>query len=55
MSYLDSPSANTSTTYKVQIRRRSAGTAYVNRTSADSDAATTPRGTCTITVMEVKG
>lgn len=52
--YLDSPSTTSSTTYKIQIRIAS-GTAYLNRTSADSDSAIYPRMASTITVMEIKG
>jgi len=53
MTFLDSPSTTSATTYKVQGLVESGGTLYINRSSADSDAATLPRGASTITVMEI--
>jgi len=49
--FLDSPSSTSSVTYKVQVR--SNGTAYVNRTTSDSDLANILRTASTITVMEI--
>lgn len=54
-SHLDSPATTSALTYKVQVRSNSAGTTYINRSSADNDASGYPRGVSTITVMEVAG
>lgn len=51
--YLDSPATISATTYVVQARRGIAGTAYVNRSSGDTDDANHARGASSITVMEV--
>jgi len=53
--FLDSPSTTSSVTYKIQARTQGNGTLYVNRSSGDSDSATSGRFTSTITVMEVSG
>lgn len=56
MFFLDAPATTATTTYKIQIRNsHSTGTLYVNRSVADSDAGSTPRGTSSITVMEIAG
>lgn len=54
MNFIDSPNTTSSVTYKVQMFTQS-GTAYVNRTITDADAASTPRNIATITVMEISG
>jgi len=54
LSFLDSPSTTSATTYKLQMYVRS-GTGYVNRSSTDTNSAVYPRGVSTITVMEVAG
>ena len=51
--FLDSPASTSALTYKLQARNTAAGTLFVNRNETDSDAATTPRGISTITVLEV--
>ena len=52
--YLDSPSTTSATTYKVQWRVQNAGTnIYLNRSSSDADNESHPRGSSTITVMEI--
>ena len=51
-SFLDSPATTSSTTYKIQLYNNNA-TGYVNRTSEDSDTASYPRGSSTITVWEI--
>ena len=52
--FLDSPATTSATTYKIQIRNGNvAGTIYINRSQTDSNAATAPRGTSSITVMEI--
>jgi hypothetical protein len=51
--YLDSPSATTSTTYKIQVYGYNA-TQYVNRVVTDTDSGISPRNISTITVTEVK-
>jgi hypothetical protein len=54
ITYLDSPSATSATTYKIQMRlSESTNTGYINRTSTDGDDASYPRGTSSITVMEI--
>lgn len=50
--HLDSPSTTSSTTYKLQWRT-STGTLYLNRTNTDTDSATYPRVTSSITVVEL--
>jgi hypothetical protein len=54
ISFLDSPSTTSATTYKIQ-QIVPAGAGYVNRTAADGDASYTARATSTITVMEIAG
>ena len=54
INFLDSPSTTSTVTYKMQIKMN-AGTAYVNRTAADTDNAVYPRLASTITLMEVAG
>jgi hypothetical protein len=51
--FLDSPSATTSTTYKIQVYGFNI-TQYVNRVVTDTDSAISPRNISTITVTEVK-
>jgi hypothetical protein len=53
ITFLDSPSTTSSTTYKIQQTCLSAGNAYINRASLDSDATDFGRGASTITVMEI--
>jgi hypothetical protein len=54
--FLDSPATTSATTYKVQIRNgNSSGSIYINRSPNDPDAAASPRGTSSITVMEISG
>jgi hypothetical protein len=52
--YLDSPATTSATTYKLQMRLAS-GTAYLNRSGADTDNSAHPRAASSITVMEVQG
>lgn len=52
--FLDSPSTTSSTTYQIRIRT-STGTTRVNTTGDDSDSATNPRTSSTITLIEVAG
>ncbi len=51
--YLDSPATTSSTTYKIQIKCSSAGNAYVNRTTLDTDSSVFSRTASSITVMEI--
>ena len=52
--FLDSPSTTSSVTYSVQLSTNSGGTtAAVNRQLSDGDDPSTPRGTSTITLMEI--
>jgi hypothetical protein len=57
LTFLDSPSTTSATTYKVQVAqtRTAGGTLTVNRDGNDSDSAQVPRGSSTITVMEIAG
>ena len=40
-------------TYKIQVATEAAGTAFVNRSEADTDAAAVPRLASTITLREI--
>ena len=51
--FLDSPATTSATTYQLQARNTGAGTMFINRASADGNAATSPRGISSITVFEV--
>tara|TARA_Y100000816_G_scaffold287369_1_gene269980 strand:- start:45 stop:632 length:588 start_codon:yes stop_codon:yes gene_type:complete len=52
--FLDSPSTTSATTYKVQLRCATSGTAYVGRSHNDGNGVNVePRLSSTITVMEV--
>jgi hypothetical protein len=55
--FLDSPATTSATTYKAQFRLGGggAGTAYINQSPNDVDAAYTARGISVITVMEISG
>jgi hypothetical protein len=53
INFLDSPSTTSATTYKIQIASTTPATIAVNRTADDSDSAGRPRGTSSITVMEI--
>jgi len=53
--YLDSPATTSSTTYTIQMRCNTTGTAYLNRSSADANTATDFRTAASIIVMEIKG
>jgi hypothetical protein len=55
VSFLDSPATTSSTTYKLQIAGSGASLIGVNRSVTDSDSSGFPRGTSTITLMEVAG
>ena len=54
MTFLDSPSTTSATTYKLQTYHYT-GTNYVNRTYADTNATYTGRAISTITATEVVG
>lgn len=53
MTFTDSPSTTSATTYKVQVAAQSGVTLYVNRSSVDTDDANHGRDVSTITVMEI--
>ena len=54
--HLDSPSSTDALTYKLQLTgNNAAGSIYVNRTASDTDAFYRPRGTSSITLMEIAG
>tara|TARA_R110002012_G_scaffold115085_3_gene261941 strand:- start:407 stop:997 length:591 start_codon:yes stop_codon:yes gene_type:complete len=53
--FLDSPSTTSQVTYKLQLRAQTSTgfSAYINRTSTDTDNSNYSRSTSSITVMEV--
>ena len=53
ITYLDSPSTTSATTYKIQGSMEGANTLTINRTYTDTDASTHYRGTSTLTLMEI--
>ena len=53
MVYLDSPATTSATTYKIQIRNSNGATGYINRSKDDTDTASYPRSSSSITVIEV--
>lgn len=56
VSFLDSPSTTSSTTYKVQVRSSNSGqTTAINRNVSDADTASSIRTISTITLVEVAG
>ena len=56
-SFLDSPNTTSATTYAVGLRNPSSITrvVYLNRGVTDTDSTYYPRGTTTITLMEISG
>ena len=52
--FLDSPATTSAITYGFQIRAPQ-GTAYINRTTPDTDGTNFGRGVSTITLMEIAG
>lgn len=52
-SFLDSPSTTSATTYKIQLKTQTLGTACINRTSADSNTSEIGRTASSIIAMEV--
>ena len=52
MTWLDSPSTTSATTYKLQIQM-DGGTFYLNRTNTDTDNVSFPRTISTITATEI--
>ena len=54
--FLDSPNTTSATTYSIQWRVQNAGTTiYINRSPDDTDTESFPRGSSTITAMEISG
>ena len=54
--YLDSPATTSASTYKIQVLNGNGNsTIYINRTQNDTNSVITPRGTSSITVMEIQG
>ena len=55
ISYIDSPSTTSATTYSVNLSHSSGSTSniYLNSQSSDSNSSTTGRGVSSITLMEV--
>ena len=53
LTFLDSPTTTSATTYQLQTRVDNAGTMYLNRSLTDTDATNVGRGASTITVMEI--
>jgi len=52
---LDSPSTTSATTYLLAIWGYDGNTVYLNRSALDDDAVYTPRGSSSITLMEIEG
>lgn len=52
--FLDSPNTTSSTTYKLQLIATAPSAVYINRNQRDDNASYEPRGTSSITVMEVQ-
>jgi YesN/AraC family two-component response regulator len=56
INYLDSPNTTSATTYKIQAHTQNASYTFcVNRTQNDGDTSNMPRGSSSITLMEVAG
>ena len=56
ITFLDSPSTTSSITYKIQIKTHTAGgSAFLNRSSTDTDSASYGRVPSSITLMEIAG
>ena len=53
VTFLDSPTTTSATTYKVQVRVGGGDTVYVNRNANDTDVSAFPRTVSSITVMEI--
>ena len=53
ISFLDSPSTVSATTYSIRIWSDNSQTAFVNRSAVDSDSSTGVRTISTITLMEI--
>ena len=53
ITYLDSPSTTSATTYKIQGSMEGSNTMFLNRSYTDTDADTWYRGTSTLTLMEI--
>jgi hypothetical protein len=51
--YLDSPATTSSTTYKIQARRGSAGSVQINSSGEDGNNAENGRTASSVTVMEI--
>jgi hypothetical protein len=51
--YLDSPNTTSATTYSVSLINILAGTAYINRSGADTNSSSFARAISTITAMEI--
>jgi len=55
MTYLDSPSTTSSTTYAVYWAELNGATSYCNRSYANNDETWSPTSTSSITLMEIAG
>jgi len=53
LTFLDSPSTTSSTTYEVYYRSEAGATVYLNRSNGDSDASWTSRTASSITLLEI--
>ena len=53
MSYLDSPSTTSATTYYGSANKRNGGTLYINRAYDDTDGVSRASAICTIILMEI--
>lgn len=55
MTTLDSPATTSAITYSVQVRNEGSGQVSINRSYTDTNFAYYPRGSSTITLMEIAG
>ena len=53
ITYLDSPSTTSATTYKLQASIEGSNTIYLNRTETNTDSSDFYRGASTLTLMEI--
>ena len=55
--WIDSPSSTSAVTYKIEFAARGVGTltAYINKTSSDTDNSEFQRTASSLTIMEIAG
>jgi hypothetical protein len=55
LSFLDSPSTTSATTYKIQAKQSAGATTYVGSNNNDADSSSSLRAASVITVYEIAG